>query len=351
MVDLDECVQRAVAMPVAGPPELRELERRAARHRRKRVAWRVVAAAAAVSAVILVALTLTRQTSPQVVITSGSSTTPRGWSTERDPAHGLSISYPPSWRAATSTLTPALGDPVVPIALGTYRLEPERLGECDIVPQRALQALGARDAFIAVYVYDGSATWSPDTTLPTRFGPHLPWFKFRVQCTEGVRGRVGQITFADHGLHLAVLIAIGTKATPQRQRELYQILDTLSVKAPAPTTETSTPAQAENVRVFDTGQCFDYAANPVACAALHTREDFASFTSQGSLQATQQSESSECDLLFEQYTGVALTSQGRYTIVTATGGQIGGSLQTRCEIEGPRGAVDSTTGSARRSSG
>jgi len=101
------------------------------------------------------------------------------------------------------------------------------------VPRRALQSLGLRDAFIAIDVFDGATTWSPDTIRPAHFGPRLPWFKFRTQCTDHVRGRIGSLNFADHGLHLSVLIAIGANDTAQHQQEIYRILDTLRVKPPA----------------------------------------------------------------------------------------------------------------------
>jgi hypothetical protein len=171
-----------------------------------------------------------------------SDTVPTGWSTFRDPQHGISISYPPSWRAAPKTLNPALVDPVVPIALGTYAMKPERSGDCDIVPQRALDALKPTDAFLAVYVFDGMATWSANTKRPARFSRNLPWYDNHIQCTEHVHGWVGQITFTDHGLNLAVLVAIGSKASKARRSALYRILDTLAVASESAATSASTGA-------------------------------------------------------------------------------------------------------------
>ena len=138
------------------------------------------------------------------------------WTTVTDAAHGLSISYPPSWQAAPSSLTPVLVDPVVPIALGTYPLDdPQVLGECDIVPQRALEAMGPTDAFIAVYVFQGiGATFSPSTDRPEHFGPDSPWNR-NIQCTENVAGFVGDLSFDDHGRHLSVMVAIGPEASSE----------------------------------------------------------------------------------------------------------------------------------------
>jgi hypothetical protein len=162
------------------------------------------------------------------------------WSTVTDNAHGISISYPPSWQAAPSTLTPVLVDPVVPIAVATYPLDnPQVLGECDIVPQRALEAMGPTDAFIAVYLFLGKgATYTPSANRPAHFGPDLPWTGGSlperasgngIQCTENVPGFVRQLSFEDHGQHLNVLIAIGPEASAETRDEVYRILDTLTV--------------------------------------------------------------------------------------------------------------------------
>jgi hypothetical protein len=162
------------------------------------------------------------------------------WSTVSDHAHGLSLSYPPSWQAAPSTLTPVLVDPVVPIAVATYPIDdPQVLGECDIVPQRALEAMGPTDAFIAVYLFLGKgATYTPSASRPPHFGPDLPWNGGSlperasgngIQCTENVRGFVGQLSFEDHGQHVNVLIAIGPEASAETRNEVYRILDTLTV--------------------------------------------------------------------------------------------------------------------------
>ena len=156
-------------------------------------------------------------------------TRPAGWSTSRDAADGLSISYPRPWRPAISSLTPALVDPRVPIALGTYPLRPQRLGECDIVPQRALEALGPGDAFVSIYVYDGMATGDFTASRPARFSAALPWLQQSIQCTQNVHAHLGSLTFTDNGRHLSVLIAYGAEASTRRQHELYRILDTLTV--------------------------------------------------------------------------------------------------------------------------
>ena len=82
------------------------------------------------------------------------------WPAIRDDAHGVSIAYPPSWHAAASTLVPVQLDPIIPLAIGTSALEPQHPDECGIIPTRALAAVGPTDAFVAVYLTQGMASWS-----------------------------------------------------------------------------------------------------------------------------------------------------------------------------------------------
>jgi hypothetical protein len=151
------------------------------------------------------------------------------WPRARD-ALGLSIAYPPSWRAAPSTLTPVLADPIVPLAVGTAAMVPQKLGECDIVPQHAVEAVGPTDALIAVYLYQRMASWSSDLERPQRFGSDLPWRTGPVQCTDGNTDvTVRTLNFHDGAKRLSVLVVVGKDATPQREAEVYAVLDSLHV--------------------------------------------------------------------------------------------------------------------------
>jgi hypothetical protein len=150
------------------------------------------------------------------------------WLPYHDYEHGLSISYPPSWQPAKSTVAPLLVDPKIPLALGTYDFPTEG---CGAGPAPALRAMGPKDAFVAVYVYGGSATWGPNVTeRPTRFGPDLPWSEGPFKCGEDVRGTVRSLNFPDEGRQLDALIAFGPKASKRRQNQIYRILDTLTVE-------------------------------------------------------------------------------------------------------------------------
>jgi len=154
-----------------------------------------------------------------------------GWSTARDDAQRLSISYPPSWHAAPSTLTPVLADPIVPLAVGTASMVPQRLGECDIVPQHAVEAVGPTDALVLVYLYQGMASGSSTLTRPHSFGPDLPWRTGPVQCTNGNPNvSVRTLSFTDNAARLSVMVVVGKDATPQRTAEVYAVLDSLRVE-------------------------------------------------------------------------------------------------------------------------
>jgi hypothetical protein len=150
------------------------------------------------------------------------------WLTYHEYQHGLSISYPPSWQPARSKVAPVLLDPVIPVALGTYDFPTEG---CGAVPGPALDALGRKDAFIAVYVFRGDASWGPTVSeRPARFGPDLPWSAGPGKCADDIRGTIRSLSFPDRGLRLSVMIAIGEDASTRRQNEVYRILDTLTVE-------------------------------------------------------------------------------------------------------------------------
>jgi hypothetical protein len=155
---------------------------------------------------------------------------PSTWPTTRDDAHGLSIAFPPAWHAAPSTLTPVLADPIVPLAVGTSAMVPQQYGECDIVPQHAVEAVGRTDALVLVYLYQGTASWSSNLVRPQSFGPELPWRTDPVQCTDGNSDvTVRTLSFADGTARISLMIVVGKDATPQRNAEVYAVLDSLRV--------------------------------------------------------------------------------------------------------------------------
>jgi hypothetical protein len=119
---------------------------------------------------------------------------------------------------------------VVPLAVGTSPMVPQQLGECDIVPQHAVEAVGATDALVLVYLYQGMASWSSNLIRPQSFSPDLPWRTGPVQCTEGNPNVVVRtLNFSDGNARLSVMVVVGKEATPQRKAEVYAVLDSLRV--------------------------------------------------------------------------------------------------------------------------
>ncbi len=225
--DLHEVLARGAARPTHAPDVATIWEGGRRRRARRNLASGVAALviAGGVTAGVLTAVTGDNSGTGSTHV----AVAPDDTRTIRDAAHGLSIEIPPSWQAAPSTLTPVLSDPIVPLAVGTYPLDdPQQMGECDIVPQRALDALGTADAFIAVYLYQGPATFGSTLERPAHFTPDL-FTPGSIQCTENVKGTVSSLGFLDHGRKVSVMVAIGRDASPERRAEVYRILDTLAV--------------------------------------------------------------------------------------------------------------------------
>lgn len=151
------------------------------------------------------------------------------WLKYEDYDHGLSISYPPAWQSASSTVAPALVDPVIPIALGTYSFPTEG---CGMAPGPALDALGPEDAFIAIYVGTGAVFGKTGLERPPRFSPELAWQIGPRKCVRNVRGTVRTLHFEVGEQRLMVLAAIGRDASECREDIVYRILDTLTVEEP-----------------------------------------------------------------------------------------------------------------------
>lgn len=151
--ELHVLLNAAVPAPRRGP-DVASAWRRGETWRHRRLAVRVVTACSliavvAVAATVLVAGSGT-QRNPSVSAGTGS------WSTYRDEAHQLSVSYPDSWQLAPASLTPGLIEPVEAFALGTFPMRPNA-GSCP-VPEAALTDLGPSDAFVTVFLYNPHST-------------------------------------------------------------------------------------------------------------------------------------------------------------------------------------------------
>jgi hypothetical protein len=146
----------------------------------------------------------------------------------------IHLRYPKDWRVANRNLTPGLGDPHEVVSLGTFAMKPAD-HNCTQVPVNALEAMGPKDAFISIQATKGG---SPQgfTPRPGYFGP-----------TSGLDGAKGAgsdlgacidgksnlflrwISFPEQGGGFLAIVAIGRDATPKRQAQVWQILNSLSV--------------------------------------------------------------------------------------------------------------------------
>jgi hypothetical protein len=91
-----------------------------------------------------------------------------------------------------------------------------------------VEAVGPTDALVLVYVYQGMASWSSQMERPTSFGPELPWRTGPVQCTDGNdHVTVRSLAFTAGSKRITVMVVVGKDATPQRNAEVYAVLDSL----------------------------------------------------------------------------------------------------------------------------
>jgi len=155
---------------------------------------------------------------------------PGSWVAVAGADRRISVKVPASWNVSPSTMLPVQVDPVMPLAVGTATVEPQPVGECGIVPQRALQAVGPTDAFVGIYVTAGLASWDATTAeRPKTFAAALPWSMTAMKCTTDVTALLHSISFEDNGVKLTLLVAMGPQISDERRAELVAVLDSLSV--------------------------------------------------------------------------------------------------------------------------
>jgi hypothetical protein len=144
--------------------------------------------------------------------------------------HGLTVSLPPGWQAATQSLTPNLVDPREELSVATFPLR-YRPTECAHVPGSALDDLGPGDAFVSLLERgrDPGSTWDGFPARPAHFGPGLGGPSEASRCTPGARYVDHWFAFTDGGRHFHVLVAFGPAASGKVQRQAWAILDGLRV--------------------------------------------------------------------------------------------------------------------------
>lgn len=246
--DLAELLHQAAPEPTGpiDPERLWSAGRRRRLHRRATAAASVLL----VAGLAVVGVGRPDSSDPARVVTTADSII------ATEPAHGFSVEHPPTWRRATTSLTPNLTDPIEILSLGTGDLPPGGQA-CAQFPVAALEAMRPTDAFITVQErlspqaaglapgqpFDETAGFpdrpdqfppagSKDTSVVVDCLAAPPvfdhwWFAFND---------------ADRGFY--VLVAIGTEATGQTRAEAWAILNSLHVDTAAAATSTTATAAA-----------------------------------------------------------------------------------------------------------
>jgi hypothetical protein len=134
---------------------------------------------------------------------------PAGWFQERDPL-------------------PALVDPVIVVAAGSWRFPPSPLIACGKQP--ALEALPPDGAFLWILRYpigpgEFLGAFRHADPWPEHFTLDLPSRPSDAECADGTDGSVRQYAFSGpEGLYYQVQVALGTEADAATRREAEQVL-------------------------------------------------------------------------------------------------------------------------------
>jgi hypothetical protein len=153
---------------------------------------------------------------------------PPPWTHTIDPKRGFTLSLPPSWEAATESLTPDLGDPREVLSVGTFPLR-YRAGACSHMPAGALATMGPADGFVTIQERgrDPGSKWTEFRRRPARFADVATPARTDVdECVEG-RHVVFWIPFTDAGRHFYVLVVLGVQAPADVRAQAFEILDHL----------------------------------------------------------------------------------------------------------------------------
>ena len=141
-------------------------------------------------------------------------------------AHGLALTLPPGWQAATTSLTPNLADPRESFTVATFAPRYRRTA-CAHMPGSALEDLGPRDALITVLERARFGHGFPPR--PARFGPRLGGPSEASECVPHARFNDHWFTFSEHGRGFHVLVAFGPQAPIATRRQAWAILDGMKV--------------------------------------------------------------------------------------------------------------------------
>jgi hypothetical protein len=221
----DQLTRAAASFGDAGEPDVALAFRRGRALRRRR-GITTLAVAALVLGTVSGALVLTGGGGGGPVRVASSPDIPSGWPTVHSDHYDVSWQVPPDWQSSTTKLTTNLVDPAGALAAATFPLQPDA-GAC-LTPEVA-RNMAPTDVYVALFVWlhqDGGGF----PVRPAQFGRGQGQGDL-LPCVRVTQGSAEMFDFGDHGLQLSALVITGNQATPERQTEVYAVLDSIRVGA------------------------------------------------------------------------------------------------------------------------
>lgn len=231
MADLTTRLMEA-ASPTDSEPDMVAAKQQARVLRRRRFAAVTCSMVVALTALAFGVAWLTRD-GPQPSVRVA--TTPAEWKTLASSDGTVTVRYPSDWLPAATNLMPNLADPGEVFALATFAMAPAD-HNCAQVPVNTLENMGPTDAFIWVSErrgLNGIAAYDLGPR-PTAIGPTSGDDLLQGDLSQCLKhplaGTARDIPFDDHGRHFSLDFAIGSKAIPERRTQVFDILNSFTVK-------------------------------------------------------------------------------------------------------------------------
>lgn len=152
-------------------------------------------------------------------------TTPSNWRTFR--AHGVSVRYPPKWRATAQPLTPVTS-PAQVLAVASYPLPGNDRGADGCEPKQALDRLPPGGAF--VYGWDYGDLTGIIGVRTRDFPPRPKRFTLRGFARYECLGASYMLRFREAHRFFQIHIAFGKRANAETRSTVLRILDSFHAK-------------------------------------------------------------------------------------------------------------------------